>query len=92
MKASEYFYEIGDEEEAQGWHDLALGALTRIIYHEDMPARLICNVGAEYQIGKVTLGLNVRNLFNTEYYRSGMNTKLIPQRGLWWMFNIAYHF
>ncbi len=92
ISASEYYYELGDEEEAEAWYDLALKAMTRIIYHEEMPARLICNVGAEYQIGKVTLGLNVRNLFNTEYSRSGMNTKLIPQRGLWWMFNIAYHF
>ena len=45
-----------------------------------------------FQLGKVTLGLNVRNLFNTKYERSGMNTKLIPQKGRWYMFDIAYKF
>lgn len=63
-----------------------------VIYHEDMNARAIVNVGAEYQLGKLTLGLNVHNLFNTYYLRSGMNTKTIPQKGRWFMGTIAYKF
>lgn len=71
---------------------LAQEAQEHIILKNDMKARAIFNIGAEYQLGKVTLGLNVRNLFNTKYERSGMNTKLIPQKGRWYMFDIAYKF
>lgn len=71
---------------------LAQEAQENIILKNDMKARAIFNIGAEYQLGKVTLGLNVRNLFNTKYERSGMNTKLIPQKGRWYMFDIAYKF
>lgn len=67
-------------------------AQEHIILKNDMKARAIFNIGAECQLGKVTLGLNVRNLFNTKYERSGMNTKLIPQKGRWYMFDIAYKF
>ena len=63
-----------------------------LIHQEDMKARAIFNIGAEYKWKKLTLGLNVRNLFNTQYNRSGMNTKLIPQKGRWFMFDIAYKF
>ena len=65
-------------------------AQEHIILKNDMKARAIFNIGAECQLGKVTLGLNVRNLFNTKYFRSGMNTNLIPQQGLWWMAGVAY--
>jgi hypothetical protein len=50
------------------------------------------NVGAEYKIGKLTLGLNVHNLLNTHYNRSGMNTALVPQQGRWWMASASYQF
>lgn len=67
--------------------------LNQLKTHDEMSARIICSVGAEYQIGKrLTLGLNVHNLFNTRYDRSGMNTRLVPQRGRWWMASIAYSF
>jgi iron complex outermembrane receptor protein len=58
----------------------------------DIPARAIINVGAEYKIGKLTLGLNVHNLLNTHYNRSGMNTALVPQQGRWWMASASYQF
>ena len=51
---------------------------------KDMPARAIVNVGADYKIGRLTLGLNIHNLFDTRYDRSGMNTSLVPQQGRWW--------
>ena len=57
---------------------------------KDMPARAIVNVGADYQIGKLTLGLNIHNLFDTRYDRSGMNTNLVPQQGRWWTVSVGY--
>jgi iron complex outermembrane receptor protein len=57
---------------------------------KDMPARAIVNLGADYQIGKLTLGLNIHNLFDTCYDRSGMNTNLVPQQGRWWTVSVGY--
>lgn len=80
------------DEEALQFLPYLLETQERLILETDMKARAIFNVGAEYQMGKVTIGLNVRNLFNTKYDRSGMNTKLIPQKGRWFMFEVAYKF
>lgn len=77
-------------EEAVGWKEMADERLNYLIFQKEIDAHMILNIGAEYNLGKVTLGLNVRNLFNTNYNRSGMNTKLIPQRGRWYMINVAY--
>ena len=83
----------GDEDEMMGLMFDFMNILEHVMSHDEMPARLICNVGAEYQLGRhLTLGLNVRNLFNTGYDRSGMSTKLIPQRGRWWMLTAAWQF
>jgi iron complex outermembrane receptor protein len=57
---------------------------------KDMPARAIVNVGADYKIGRLTLGLNIHNLFDTRYDRSGMNTSLVPQQRRWWQISIGY--
>ena len=65
---------------------------SKLILNKRIPARAIFNIGAEYQLGKITLGLNVHNLFNTNYYRSGMNTNVVPQKGRWFMFDVAYKF
>ena len=80
------------ENDANAWLPYLQEAQDGFILQNDMKARAIVNVGAEYQLGKMTLGLNVRNLFNTKYDRSGMNTKLIPQKGRWFMFEVAYKF
>jgi len=77
-------------EEAVEWKEMAEERLNYLIFQKEIDAHMILNIGAEYNLGKVTLGLNVRNLFNTNYNRSGMNTKLIPQRGRWYMINVAY--
>ena len=53
--------------------------------HKEMPARAVVGLGGEYTIGPVTLGLNIHNLFGTHYYRSGMNTNVIPQQSRWFM-------
>ena len=57
---------------------------------KDMSSRAIFNVGADYKIGRLTLGLNIHNLLNTRYDRSGMNTNLVPQQGRWWQISIGY--
>ena len=63
-----------------------------VIAKYDIPARAIVNVGADYKIGKLTLGLNIHNLFDTRYDRSGMNTNLVPQQGRWWTVSASYKF
>ena len=73
---------------AAAW-DAAVDAAQKSITHLEMPARCILNIGGEYMIGSVTLGLNIHNLLGTRYNRSGMNTNLIPQQGRWFMGNIA---
>ena len=64
----------------------------RLVMHKEMPARFIFNIGAEYKLNHFTFGLNVRNLFNHKYYRSGMNTNVVYQKGRWFMFDVAYKF
>jgi outer membrane receptor protein involved in Fe transport len=61
-------------EEAVEWKEMAEERLNYLIFQKEIDAHMILNIGAEYNLGKVTLGLNVRNLFNTNYNRSGMNT------------------
>lgn len=64
----------------------------RLVMHKEMPSRFIFNIGADYKWNKFTFGLNVRNLFNHKYYRSGMNTNVVYQKGRWFMFDVAYKF
>ena len=68
--------------------------LTQIsIYADrDISPYLLIDVGANYTWGQLELGLNVHNLFDREYSISGANTGLIPQKGRWLMFDIAYKF
>ena len=82
----------GDIEAFQELYDQALDACQYLIYHKDVPSRFIINVGGEYQIGRLTLGLNIHNLLDKRYFQSGMNTKLVPQKGRWFMASIAYKF
>ena len=82
----------GYYESALEWREEMERVQKTLIHEEDMKARAIMNLGAEYKWGNLTLGLNVRNLFNTQYNRSGMNTKLSPQKGRWFMFDVAYKF
>ena len=60
-----------------------------IIMQKEIPARAILNLGGEYTLGPVTLGLNVHNLLGTRYYRSGMNTNVIPQQGRWFLASVG---
>ena len=66
-----------------------IGYISNVIMHKEMPARAIVNIGGEYQLSPFTIGLNIHNLFNTRYYRSGMNAPLIPQQGRWFLASIG---
>jgi len=59
---------------------------------KDISSYFTVNLGATYKIGNLELGVNVHNLFDKNYYRSGASTGLIPQKGRWFMFDIAYKF
>jgi iron complex outermembrane receptor protein len=83
------FYNEGQVEDAMLYGLQAMEAMKHIIMHKEMPARAIVNVGGQYNIGIVTLGLDVHNLLGTRYYRSGMNTNLIPQQGRWFMGSVG---
>ena len=85
------FYVIvpGMEEKAAAiWED-AVDSASKITSHNEMPARCILNIGGEYTYGPVTIGLNIHNLLGTDYYRSGMNTNLVPQQGRWFLGTIG---
>ena len=85
-------FEKEDWQTAQFYLEQALESCNHLIYHKEMTSRFIVNLGAEYQIGKFTLGLNIHNLLNHHYFQSGMNTKLVPQKGRWFMASVAYNF
>ena len=89
----------GKMQEAAAAKEAAVGAARNIIMHKDMPARAILNLGGEYSFSRlplwrdsqipITLGLNIHNLLGTRYYRSGMNTNVIPQQGRWFLATIG---
>lgn len=79
----------GKQAEAMAAMQAAIDALQGVIMQKEMPARAIVNLGGEYTLGPVTLGLNVHNLFGTRYYRSGMNTNIIPQQGRWFLASVG---
>ena len=89
LQAAQEFYEQGDIEHAAAYALQALDAIPRIIMQKEMPARAIVNMGGQYTVGPVTLGLDIHNLLGTKYYRSGMNTNLIPQQGRWFLASVG---
>lgn len=77
-----------EKETTAAW-EAAVASAGKIISCQEMPSRCILNIGGEYTIGPVTLGLNVHNLLGTKYDRSGMNTSIIPQQGRWFMGSVT---
>ena len=51
--------------------------------------RFLVNLGAEYTLGRVKFALNVNNLFDKYFERSGMGSGRAPQKGRWFMFTTA---
>ncbi len=67
-------------------------AYKKVYVTRDFSPRILFNVGATCNIGKLTLTANIKNLFNKSYKQSGLDTGPIPQKGRWFMFDIAYKF
>lgn len=80
-------------EDLNVWGDELFAMYSNYILKEEIDAHIVCIAGAEYQISKrLTVGFNIHNLFNTRFYRSGVNTRTIPQKGRWSMATITYKF
>ena len=89
LNAYQKYAAAGMQPEAAAALQSAIEAAHNVIMHKDMPARAIFNVGGEYVLGPVTFGINVHNLLGTRYYRSGMNTNIIPQQGRWFLGSVG---
>ena len=76
-------------EQAAAAMQQTIGYVSQLIMHKEMPTRAIVNLGGEYQLSPITIGLDIHNLFNTRYYRSGMNANLMPQQGRWFLASIG---
>ena len=85
IQAADYYEKQGDEMQAMIYFFQTIDAIQHIRMEKDMPARAIVNLGATYTLGCATFGIDIHNLLGTRYYRSGMNTNLIPQQGRWFM-------
>jgi len=85
-----YLQAAGDDkyqmELAMQMADLIDNELVTSLY---VGSRIVFDLGAEYRIGKVTLGLDIHNLLDKQYNQSGMNTGLVPQRGRWMLGTVA---
>ena len=58
----------------------------------NVPAYFLWDIGARYTISKLELGFTVNNVLNRKYAISGACTGLIPQKGCWFLFDVAYKF
>ena len=63
-----------------------------LYYKKDIDPYFLVDVGANYTWGKLEFAFNIHNLFNKKYEISGASTGLIPQKGRWFLFDIAYRF
>ena len=82
-------------EEIATWEALAntidqLGE--NLYYKKDINPYFLVDIGANYTWGKLEFALNIHNLLNNKYELSGASTGLIPQKGRWFMFDVAYKF
>ena len=59
---------------------------------KEIEPRVLFDLGATYKWNNLTINADIKNIFNKSYYQSGVSTGLIPQRGRWLMFEIAYKF
>ena len=89
IQTATVYYNQGNYEQAEHHGLQAIETMQHIVMRKEMPSRVIANLGGEYTLGIITLGLNIHNLLGTRYYRSGMNTNLIPQQGRWFMGTLA---
>jgi iron complex outermembrane receptor protein len=89
-------YEARPTNDLQHEIDVILGTLEnprqKMSVTKDVPARVLFDVGATYKWRNFTFEFNVKNLFNKNYRQGGLSTGLVPQRGRWMMFDVAYKF
>ena len=70
-----------------------VNAKENMLVEYETPGRVLVDLGADYKIGKLELGLNIHNLFDNKYKQGGMNSNsTIIQKGTWVMGDIAYTF
>ena len=61
------------------------------IYHElSIPSRVIVNLGASYQVKKLSFGVKSYNTFNHHFEQGGTSIGPIQQQGMWLLGEIAY--
>ena len=60
--------------------------------YKEISSRVLFDLGATYQWRNFTLDIDVKNIFDKQYYQSGVSTGLIPQRGRWFLTTIGYKF
>ena len=84
---------VDDEQYRQELTKLMIDLLdNKLVSSQDINPRIVFDLGAEYRLGKLSFGLNIHNLFNKKYNQSGMDTGLVPQRGLWFLASVGYEF
>ena len=70
-----------------------LADLSEGLYNKkDIDPYFLVDIGANYTWGRFEFALNVHNLFDNKYVLSGASTGLIPQKGRWFLFDVAYKF
>jgi outer membrane receptor protein involved in Fe transport len=94
LNSPDYDSDVSEEKlaEIERFRNLANEQQSKIDVNKTLPARVIFDLGASYQWRNLTLTANIKNLFNHHYLQGGMSTCLVPQRGRWLMFEIAYKF
>ena len=72
--------------------DMLVKANEGIYTKKDIDPYFLVDIGANYTWGRFEFALNVHNLFDNKYVLSGASTGLIPQKGRWFLFDVAYKF
>ena len=79
-------------DEIQDYQDIIYNLNNNLYAHKEIDPYFTLDLGVDYTFRNLELSLNVKNLFNKKYYLSGASTGLIPQRGRWLLFEVAYKF
>jgi len=80
----------GENEQYLEAHGARIDAYNNMDVEKHVPAYFTLDIGANYNIGRIELGLNIHNLLNRRYSLSGACVGLVPQKGRWLMFDIGY--
>ena len=91
---AEYEYNPDPEikEQIENFTNIMHQAESETSVYKEIAPRVLFDLGATYQWHNLTLDIDVKNIFNKQYYQSGVSTGLIPQRGRWFMVSLGYKF